>query len=199
MSDREVEELASKLMDNTIEESKTNDKSEHLPSVDTSLKPIIHSIPRIDDKNHWREFLCVEKLDPAAILPTNGSPGSAGYDLYPFVSGAIPAWGKDVVITRLKISLPPGTYGRIASRSGMSLKHDIEVGAGVIDGDYQGEIMVILRNHSDVPYSYSRDRAIAQLILEKYTKVPVKEITKQKDLFGTTQRGAGGFGSTDKF
>ena len=100
--------------------------------------------------------------------------------------------------TGLKIALPPGTYGRIASRSGLAVKHNIEVGAGVIDQDYQGEIKVLLRNLSDTPYTISQGDKIAQLIVSPYVNKQVAECEKIQDIYGESGRGAGGFGSTGK-
>ncbi|RYR25415.1 hypothetical protein Ahy_B02g059140 [Arachis hypogaea] len=67
-----------------------------------------------------------------AVLPSRASPLSAGYDLSSAVDTKIPARGKDLVATNLSISIPEGTYARIAPRSGLPLKHWIDVGAGVI-------------------------------------------------------------------
>ena len=64
----------------------------------------------------------------------------------------IPAKGKGVVQTGLAISLPSGVYARIAPRSGLAVKKFIDVGAGVIDSDYRGEIGVVLFNHSAVEF-----------------------------------------------
>lgn len=161
-------------------------------------KAEILSVPRVDEKNHWRDFFCIEKMDPTAIAPTKGSENAAGYDLYAFEEFIIPAWGKNTITTKIKVTMPPGVYGRIASRSGLSFKNDLEVGAGVIDPDYQGEIKVILRNHSDLPYTVSRGDRVAQIILERYAALPIKVIGSQKDIHGTTKRSAGGFGSTGK-
>ena len=60
----------------------------------------------------------------------------------------IPAMGKGIVATDLAIACPPGTYARIAPRSGLAVKHFIDTGAGVVDEDYRGAVGVILFNHS---------------------------------------------------
>lgn len=59
----------------------------------------------------------------------------------------IPAMGKGIVPTDLAIACPPGTYARIAPRSGLAVKHFIDTGAGVVDEDYRGAVGVILFNH----------------------------------------------------
>jgi dUTP pyrophosphatase len=66
--------------------------------------------------------------------------------------------------------------------------------AGVIDSDYRGEVVVILFNHSDKPFSFKSGDRIAQLILEKCSTPPVKLV----DDLDNTSRGEGGFGSTGK-
>jgi len=62
------------------------------------------------------------------------------------------------------MQLPDGCYGRIAPRSGLALKHHIDVGGGVIDQDYRGIVGVILYDHSDTPFVVSCGDRIAQLI-----------------------------------
>ena len=80
--------------------------------------------------------LRVKQLSDKAIIPTKGSPGSAGYDLSSTESVIIPAHGKALVSTQLAIALPEGTYGRIALRSGLAVRNMLDVRAGVIDRDY---------------------------------------------------------------
>ncbi len=65
----------------------------------------------------------------------------------------MPGRGKALVKTGLAIALPPGTYGRVAPRSGLAWKHSLHTGAGVIDEDYRGEVGVILFNLSDEPFT----------------------------------------------
>lgn len=64
----------------------------------------------------------------------------------------IPARGKAAVHTGLAIHVPHGTYGRVAPRSGLAAKHFIDVGAGVIDEDYRGEVLVLLFNHGEADF-----------------------------------------------
>lgn len=138
--------------------------------------------------------LGVKKFVKNAKLPVRGSNGAVGYDLHAIVSGIIEPGKKDMVPTGIGISLPPGTYGRIAPRSGLAAKHGINVGAGVIDPDYTGELKVILFNHGDKTFEYQEGDRIAQLILEKCVVCPVVEV----DVLEETTRSEGGFGSTGK-
>ena len=89
------------------------------------------------------------RLTEKAIPPTRGSARAAGLDLYSACDTAVPARGKVLVPTDLQIHVPDGCYGRIAPRSGLALHHNIDVGGGVIDGDYRGNVGVILFNHSN--------------------------------------------------
>ena len=84
-----------------------------------------------------------------AKLPIRGTSGSAEYDLAAAQSAVVPAHGKCLVKTSLSMALPPGGYGRIAPRSGLAWKKFIDVGAGVIDADYRGELGVILFNFGE--------------------------------------------------
>ncbi|GLT58045.1 hypothetical protein SLA2020_309710 [Shorea laevis] len=137
-------------------------------------------------------LLKVKKLSEKAVLPSRGSPLSAGYDLSSATDTKVPARGKALVPTDLSISIPEGTYARVAPRSGLAWKHSIDVGAGVIDADYRGPVGVILFNHSDADFEVKTGDRIAQLIIERITTPDVVEV---EDL-DSTVRGAGGFGST---
>lgn len=63
--------------------------------------------------------------------------------------------------------MPAGTYGRIAPRSGLAVKNFIDVGAGVIDADYRGQVKILLFNHADVDFEVKEGDRVAQLILER--------------------------------
>ena len=90
------------------------------------------------------------------------------------------------------MAIPVGNYGRVAPRSGLSVKNFIHVGAGVVDSDYRGELKVLLYNFSDVDFIVNAGDRIAQLIIEKYTPTDVEEVVELE----LTIRGEGGFGST---
>ena len=94
----------------------------------------------------------------------------------------------DDVKTDLAIALPALCYGRIAPRSGLAWKKFIDVGAGVIDADYRGNVGVILFNHAEEDFEVKVGDRVAQLILERIMTPPVAEVA---DL-GETERGAGG-------
>ena len=136
--------------------------------------------------------LGVKKLTYDSILPTRGSSGSVGYDLYSNMDCVIHASERGLVSTGITVVLPPGVYGRVAPRSGLAVKYGIQVGAGVIDPDYTGEVKVVLFNHGDKDFEVKKGDRIAQLVLEKCDTPPSEEISIVED----TDRGSGGFGST---
>lgn len=132
-------------------------------------------------------------MKEGALLPVNGSTFAAGYDLHALEAASVPARGKAIVGTGIALAIPEGNYGRIAPRSGLAAKHSIDVGAGVIDSDYRGEIKVLLFNLSDTDFEIKPQDRIAQLIIEKYTRTEIVEVDGELD---ETVRGHGGFGST---
>ena len=86
-----------------------------------------------------------QKLHEDAIIPTRGTPYSAGFDLYALKDTIVVGGGGNVIVpTGIAIQLPPGTYGRIAMRSGLAVKQHLSVSAGVIDIDYTGEVGVVV-------------------------------------------------------
>ncbi|KAK7276153.1 hypothetical protein RIF29_17287 [Crotalaria pallida] len=161
----------------------------------TDVQEPLSKIPKLHqngDVSVGTPLLRVKKLSDKAVLPSRGSPHSAGYDLSSAVETKVPARGKALVATDLSISIPEGTYARVAPRSGLTWKNSIDVGAGVIDADYRGPVGVILFNHSDVDFEVKVGDRVAQLILERIVTPDVVEV---EDL-DSTVRGEGGFGST---
>ncbi|XP_046405338.1 deoxyuridine 5'-triphosphate nucleotidohydrolase-like [Ischnura elegans] len=119
----------------------------------------------------------------------------AGYDITAIKSDIIRKRGRALLRTGFSLEILKGLYGRLASRSGSSVKYGIEVGAGVIDPDYSGEIKVLLYNHGDDDFAVNRGDRICQLILEKIaTDVTFVVI---HDNVSQTSRGEGGFGSSN--
>ena len=136
--------------------------------------------------------LRVKLLSPKGKLPTKGSNLAAGYDLSSTQPLIIPINGRALVQTDISISVPKGTYGRIAPRSGLAVKHGITTGAGVIDTDYTGPIGIVLFNHGDWDFQVRGGDRIAQLILEQIVDKPVIEVQELTQ----TQQGDKGFGLT---
>lgn len=137
-------------------------------------------------------YLPFVKLDPNARTPVRASVDAAGLDLFAMNEVVISPGNRARVETGLKFAIPSGYYGRIAPRSGLALRHGIDVGAGVIDACYRGAVAVILFNHGAEEVKIRPNDRIAQLILEKIACLQPLEVASLDE----TERGANGFGST---
>ena len=135
------------------------------------------------------------KLSVNASTPVRTTRHAAGFDLFSAESKTINIQDCSVVGTDIAIMLPEGTYGRIAPRSGLASIHFLDVGAGVIDYGYRGNIKVVLFNHnSTTPFHVNIGDRIAQLIVEKICTPRLMEV----DIVKEAPRGVRGFGSTGK-
>lgn len=137
--------------------------------------------------------LIVKLTHKNAKTPIRGTKQSAGLDLFSITDISIPPSSKELINTGISIEIPTGYYGRIAPRSSMAWKKHSDVGAGVIDSDYRGDIGVVLFNLSTTnSIEINAGDKIAQLIIEKayFPEIIVSGALAQ------TERGDGGFGST---
>ena len=141
-----------------------------------------------------RQVLKCVKMTENARIPTRGTYRSVGHDLYSAYEYTIRAGEQALVKTDLQIAMPPGCYGRIASRSSLALLHGIHVGAGVIDPDYRGNVGAVLFNLSSRDYVVSKGDRCAQIILEQAYVPFIVEVGSLPE----TSRGTGSFGSTGK-
>jgi dUTP pyrophosphatase len=147
-------------------------------------------------RRETREYLSklkVKLCNPNASVPKRGTQYSAGYDLYCCEPITIKPGSVEKVDTGLKLSIPEGCYGRIASRSSWALDKIFAEG-GVIDRDYTGIIKVLLYNASNEDFDVRIGDRCAQIILEKVYCPEVETVKDITDEFCTRK---GGFGSTD--
>ena len=128
----------------------------------------------------------------SARPPLRGSPYSAGFDLCAAEDGCVAPGARLCVGTGLQMEIPAGCYGRVAPRSGLALRSGIDIGAGVVDCDYRGEVKILLFNHGDTAFSFKCGDRVAQLIVERINPCPAVEVPS----LSSTSRGDGGFGST---
>lgn len=145
-----------------------------------------------------RGILKVKKLSADAILPKRGNSRAAGFDLYAPRDYTVPPRSNILVPTDIAIQLPEsddtgGYYVRIKPRSSYAIK-GTDVGAGVIDNDYRGNIGVVFFNHTDQDFIIRKGEKFAQMIIEKSYVFPVEEVEN----LDNTERGAQGYGSTGK-
>ena len=163
--------------------------------------------------------LNIKKFNIDSKLPSYGSDYAAGLDLYSSIDYDVQPNSRKLIPTGISVSwnkiqsnllyrvfnwitsfiwrsAPDEYYLRVAPRSGLSVKHNIDIGAGVVDSDYRGEIFVcFINNDKTNTYSIKKDDKIAQMIPTKICRfnniIEVNEHTE-------TKRGSGGFGSTGK-
>ena len=126
-----------------------------------------------------------------ALLFARKSAKAAGHDICSIEDVVLPARQSVLVSTGIAIQLPENTYGQIAPRSGLSVK-GVDVGAGIIDEDYRGEIKVLLRNQSDEEIRLRKSERIAQLLV---LPILYPLVVGSSDL-SDTERGESGFGSS---
>ena len=140
--------------------------------------------------------LRIKKVKENAQIPKYQTEGSSGMDLCAAIDNTIiiPPFNRVYIPTGIAIELPRGYEAQIRPRSGLSSKHGITLinCVGTIDSDYRGEIIVPLVNLSNSAYSISSGERIAQMIISRYERASIEEVNE----LSSTERGAGGFGST---
>jgi len=136
------------------------------------------------------EPMKISYIGPYPLVPAKD--GDAGYDISSNENGKLYGSMSMGFSTGLYVAIPPGYVGKVVSRSGLAFKHNIEVGAGVIDSGYRGEVRILLHNFGDRPFEIKKGDRIAQLLILKHES-PEFVLVDELD---STERGAGGFGHT---
>lgn len=131
-------------------------------------------------------------------LPKYETAGSAGLDLSAAIDAplVLEPGARLLVPTGISCAIPKGYEGQIRSRSGLSWKHGVIVlnAPGTIDSDYRGEIKVMLMNLGQETFEITPSMRIAQIVFAPYATASWQEVSSLEE--STTERGAGGFGST---
>jgi len=144
-----------------------------------------------------------EDSDTEIALPAYETEGSAGLDIRanfpPEMRGEginLAAGARALVPTGMKFEIPQGYEMQIRPRSGLALKHGVTLvnAPGTIDSDYRGEVGMILINHGAEPFRIAHGERVAQMVFAQVMRCEITEVTS----LTTTERGAGGFGSTGK-
>ena len=138
----------------------------------------------------------MKKLHDDAILPQKATSGAAAFDLYACEDcnlGIRTTWYTPIR-TGIAMEIPPGYFGKIYPRSGLCARNAVDVGAGVIDSDYRGEIKVLLINHKIEEVRISKGDRIAQIVIHPAPQFKLVEST----VLSKTKRDQGRFGSTGK-
>lgn len=137
----------------------------------------------------------IQKIHENAVIPTYAHSADAGADIYAIEDITLKPHTTTIVPTGLKVEVPDGYMLNIYPRSGLSAKTNIRVAnsVGVIDSQYTGEVGVILDNIGNLSYTIHKGDKIAQMILQEIPAIKFVEV----DSINETERGDGGFGSTD--
>lgn len=129
-------------------------------------------------------------------LPAYATAQSAGMDLRVNIPESITLQPLErrLIPTGLYIALPEGYEAQVRPRSGLALKHGITVlnSPGTIDSDYRGELMVLLINLSQDPFTVNDGERIAQLVIARHEQAVLTAV----EVLDETERGAGGYGHT---
>ena len=133
----------------------------------------------------------VRLLDPRAKAPVRGSEGAAAYDLHVLETTDVARDGITQLHTGIAVQIPEGHVGLIRDRSSYAIK-GLGVEAGVIDQDYRGEVIVVMRNHTGRSIEVMGADRVAQLLVMPVLQTAVEVVDELDD----TERGDGGFGST---
>lgn len=129
-------------------------------------------------------------------LPSYETQGAVGLDIYANITESITLGPleRSLIPTGLSVEIPVGYEIQIRPRSGMAAKYGLSVlnSPGTIDPDYRGEIKVILVNLSNQPYTVTPGERVAQAVFTRYERLTWQQVS----ILDSTERGAGGFGST---
>ena len=138
------------------------------------------------------------KLRPDAVVPRYMSALAAGLDLVAALDApvTIEPGHRHAIDTGLAFALPPGFEGQIRPRSGLALKHGVTLvnAPGTLDADYRWSVKVIVINHGHEPFVVAPGERIAQLVIAPVIQAELVEVAE----LASTERGAGGFGSTGR-
>ena len=132
--------------------------------------------------------------DFVRTIPVKMYLDSAGYDLFSSESIFISKWGRAMVNTGIRLSIPKGFYGEIKPRSGLAIRNGIIAFNGTIDSGYFGFVYIIILNLSDYDFNLKKGERIAQVIFKKCHSASF--LVSDELNFGNSDRGVKGFGSS---
>jgi len=148
--------------------------------------------------NSMRPRVRIKKLRSDAIVPRYMTEHAAGLDLSAAIDEPVvlAPGARAAISTGLAFELPPGYEGQLRPRSGLAREHGVTLvnSPGTLDADYRAALIVLVINHGSAPVSIAPGQRIAQLVIAPVVQAELVEV----DELSTTERGAGGFGSTGR-
>jgi len=128
-----------------------------------------------------------------ALIPRRATEGAAGYDLFTPDEFELEPMQRKLVKVGIATEFHQLVQAQIWPRSGLAVKFGVDVMAGIVDSDFRGEIGVVMINFGSHSLIFRRGEAIAQIVFMPVTHNVVEAVGQ----ISQTDRGAGGFGSTD--
>jgi len=182
--------LSPEIVVHHLDGNRLNNSRDNLDILTLGDHTSLHSKDLVIERNVDGTFSTVRPSVEGKLRRAH--PLDAGQDIYSSEDLVIYPRTRQLVSTEVKVAVLPGKVGLLWSRSGLSVKHGVEVGAGCIDSGYTGEVKVVLYNHGDVPFLIKKGDSIAQLLT---MVIDLSEYDRGKIASGSA-RGDEGFGST---
>lgn len=181
-----IEEIAA---DDTLSRS----KRDFLTSL---IEGSVVSIINLIEVPRERVKVQIKKLNEDAVIPQYAHKTDAGADVYAIEDVTLKPHETQLIKTGISVAIPVGYEIQVRPRSGLSLKTGLRVAnaPGTIDSDYRGEVCVIMTNTANLSQTINKGDKIAQLVISAVPMIDWVEV----DELDSTERGEGGFGSTDK-
>lgn len=193
--EQEIENVNTILKEIDSDDSLSDNKKKLLHKMfESSLK----TVTTISDSGRAAIPVKVFRLNSNAKLPEYAHPTDAGADIFASEETTINSGETKLIKTGLAIAVPAGYEVQIRPRSGLSLKTGLRIAnsVGTIDSSYRGEVCVIITNTGSEPYTIKVNDKIAQMLIAPTPMISWREVYLESEL-GSTERGTGGFGSTD--
>ena len=138
----------------------------------------------------------IVRISEDAVLPTYAHNSDAGADVYSIENVELKPHKTEIIKTGLKVAIPKGYEIQIRPRSGVSLKTTLRIAnsPATIDSSYRGEIGIIMENTGNLTVKIEKGERIAQMLIAPTPMIQWEEVNE----LDSTERGAGGYGSTGK-
>lgn len=185
-----VEEFIKEIKDdNSLSQNKKN-------TLITILEESLLAIYKLYEVPRERIKVKIKKLNEDATIPFYAHKTDAGADICSVEDVVVPPGQTKIIKTGIAVAIPVGYEIQIRPRSGLSAKTFLRIAnaVGTIDSDYRGEIGVIMTNIGGVSATINKGDKIAQMVIAPTPMIEWEET----DTLDSTERGDGGFGSTDK-
>lgn len=191
--DSEISGLKESIKQIDEESELSVEKKEFLKGI---INGTMDNIIRVMENPREKIAVKIEKINSNAIIPTYAHPTDAGADVTAAEAISIAPGETKLVHTGLKMAIPAGYEVQVRPRSGLSLKTGLRVAnaPGTVDSNYRGEVCIIMTNTGSETENINVGDKIAQLLIALTPMMVFTETTVDDN----TDRGTGGFGSTDK-